>query len=96
MTESLVIIVEHFHDNQHDTNLWNLKTAEDGATVGDGANGTGKSQQANGGQDVAVDELPGVEGDDYDGDGNDEDGMNENEWQGEWMHEPWRQLAGKI
>ena len=38
--------------------LENLKTAEDGATVGDGANGAGKSQKADGGKDVAVDELP--------------------------------------
>ena len=37
--------------------LENLKTAEDGATVGDGANGAGKSQESDGGQNVAVDEL---------------------------------------
>ena len=38
--------------------LENLKTAEDGAAVGDGANGAGKSQESDGGQDVTVDELP--------------------------------------
>ena len=46
------------HDNQHDKNLGNLKTAEDSAAVGDGTNGAGKSQKADCGQDVAVDELP--------------------------------------
>ena len=38
--------------------LEKLKTAEDGAAVGDGANGAGKSQESDGGQDVTVDELP--------------------------------------
>ena len=36
----------------------NLKTAEDGAAVGDRTNSTRESQKADGWQDVAVDELP--------------------------------------
>ena len=51
--------------------MGNLKTAENGATVGDGADSAGKSKKANGGKDVAVDELPedGVDnGDDVIGD----------------------------
>ena len=50
----------------------NLKTAEDGAAVGDGANCAGKSKKADAGKDVAVDELPG-DGDDDDDDGGDDD-----------------------
>ena len=49
---------ENFHDIQHDKNLGNLKTAEDSAAVGDGANSAGKSKKADAGKDVAVDELP--------------------------------------
>ena len=37
--------------------LENLKTAENSAAVGDGANDAGKSQKSDCGKDVAVDEL---------------------------------------
>ena len=56
----------------------NLKTAEDGAAVGDGANRAGKSKKADAGKDVAVDELPG-DGDDDDDDGGDGGGDDDND-----------------
>ena len=58
----------------------NLKTAKDGAAVGDGANRAGKSKKADAGKDVAVDELPG-DGDyrDDDDDGCDGDGDDDND-----------------
>ena len=57
----------------------NLKTAKDGAAVGDSANRAGKSKKADAGKDVAVDELPGDGGDDGDDGGCDGDGDDDND-----------------